>query len=100
MTYLNQEEKNAILGMVRMALDSVPDQAYAFAVECSKKLHGNWAQPEIEEEVWAFIRELWDSGANPLTWQGLLVVRFRLPVTHARAAVDAFMDYRADGEDA
>ena len=99
MTYLSQGEKNVILGMVRLGIDSVPAQAYEFALECSKKIHGNWTVPEATDEVWNFMRGLWDSGASPLTWQGLLVVRFRLPVTHARAAMDAFLDFMMEDED-
>jgi len=97
-TTLNQEEKNALLGLVRLGLDSAPDLCYEFAVECSKKLHGNWAQPPIPEEVWHFLRGLWDSGASPLTYQNILVKKFNLPVSHARAAVDAFVDMAIEEE--
>ena len=89
---MNQEEKNALLGLIRLGLDSAPASCYTFAAACSEKLHREWAEPPIPDEVWSFLRGMWDSGASPLVYQTFLVGKFGLSRAHARAAVDAFVD--------
>ena len=92
MNSLNREEKNVLLALVRLGLEAVPESCYESAAACSEKLHREWAEPPIPDEVWNLLRGLFNDGANPLSYQNILVGKFGLSRKDARAAVDAFLD--------